>query len=131
MKVFADTGYFIALANPRDQWHAGAVKALRPEYDVVTSSLVVNETISLLQARGFFSAALEFLREIRKIESIQIVYADPVIQTEAWDLFARWGSAGANAVDCVSFAIMRRMGCKKALTFDKHFRAAGFQTLSI
>ena len=62
------------------------------------------------QARGFFPAAVTFLKE-------------------AWDLFARWGSAGANAVDCVSFAIMRRLSIEKAFTFDELFRLAGFETL--
>jgi predicted nucleic acid-binding protein len=51
------------------------------------------------------------------------------MQAEAWELFARWGSAGANAVDCVSFAIMRRFSIERALTFDERFRLAGFETL--
>lgn len=49
--------------------------------------------------------------------------------TPAWDLFHRWGGSGANPVDCASFAIMRRMDIKKAFTFDRHFRTAGFAIL--
>jgi hypothetical protein len=94
-----------------------------------TSSLIVNETISLLQARGYFSAALTFLERVRRNEEVQIVHPDPVLQAEAWDLFGRWGSAGANAVDCVSFAMMARLGIRKAFAFDAHFRTAGFETL--
>lgn len=126
MRVFLDTSYYIAILNPRDQWHKKAVKALKPEDEPFTSSLIINETVSLMQARGHFSAAIEFLREARENQAVQIVHADPVVQSEAWDLFARWGSAGANAVDCVSFAIMRRTGVRKAATFDAHFRTAGF-----
>ena len=84
-----------------------------------------------MQGRGRFSAAIEFLREARASPSVQIVQVDPVIQSEAWDLFARWGGAGANAVDCASFAIMHRFGIRKALTFDAHFRAAGFDMLRV
>ena len=73
--------------------------------------------------------ALTFLDHVRRNEEVQIVHPDPVLQAEAWNLLGRWGSAGANAVDCVSFAMMARLGIRKAFTFDAHFRAAGFDTL--
>ena len=60
---------------------------------------------------------------------MQIVYVDAVLQSEAWDLFHRWGGSGANPVDCASFAIMRRMNIRKAFTFDQHFRTAGFEII--
>ncbi|MBZ5593473.1 MAG: hypothetical protein LAP39_14615 [Acidobacteriia bacterium] len=52
-----------------------------------------------------------------------------MLQSEAWDLFHRWRSSGANPVDCASFAVMRRLNIKKAFTFDQHFRTAGFEIL--
>ena len=124
-----DTSYYVARIMPRDQWHKAAVRAVRSGMNFFTSSLVVNESISLLQARGHVSAALDFLGRIRHSEGIQIVYADPALQSEAWDVFGEWAGSGANAVDCVSFAIMKRMGIRKAFTFDHHFRAPGFDIL--
>ena len=96
----------------------------------VTTSLVINETISLLQSRGFLSAALQFLEGIRRGEA-QILYPDAALQREAWDLFGQWVGSGASAVDCVSFAVMKREGIRKAFTFDSHFRAAGFEILEV
>ena len=104
-------------------------KAAKRDTIPITSSLVINETVALLQARGFLSAAIDFLREARASELVQMVHIDSVIQAEAWDLFVRYGSAGANPIDCSSFAVMRRMGITRAFTFDHHFRAAGFETL--
>jgi len=127
--VFLDTGYFVALQVEVDQWYGAAVKATRPGLRLVTSSLVINETISLLQSRRQFSTALEFLQRIRVEPALQIVYVDAALQSEAWDLFHRWGASGANAVDCASFALMRRMNIRKAFTFDQHFRTAGFEIL--
>lgn len=129
MKVFVDTGYYVAILDARDPWHDRAMKAARSDMQFVTSSLVINETISLLQARGYLSAALTFLRSARNSESVQVVFVDPSLQSEAWDQFARWGSIGANAVDCASFALMNRFSIRRALTFDEHFRAAGFEIL--
>ena len=128
MRVFLDTSYYIAILNPRDQWHKAAVRALNSEDEVYTSSLVINETISLMQAGGHFSAAVEFLRETRANAAVQVVHTDPAMQAAGWDLFARWGPAGANAVDCTSFAMMHRLGIGRALSFGAHFRAAGFET---
>jgi predicted nucleic acid-binding protein len=129
MIVFVDSSYFVATLTPRDQWQEMTLDTLEPGLRMVTSALVINETITLLQARGQLSAALQFLQEIRANPAIEIVYSDPALQSEAWDLFCRWSGSGANAVDCTSFAIMKRRGIKKAFTFDRHFRTAGFQTL--
>ena len=129
MRIFIDTGYYIARIMPHDQWRQAARQAVRPGMTYFTSSLVVNETISLLQARGHFSAALTFLERVRQSETVQILYPDPVLQSEAWDLFATFGASGANAVDCLSFAVMNRLGILRAFTFDGHFRVAGFETL--
>jgi predicted nucleic acid-binding protein len=129
MTAFVDTSFYIARIMPGDRWHEKALRAVRPGIAFFTSTLVVNETISLLQARGFFSAAIGFLREARLSPDISIVYPDAAMQSEGWDLFARWGPAGANAIDCVSFAVMRKMSIRKAFTFDEHFRTAGFDIL--
>ncbi len=130
MHAFIDTSYFYARMVQNDQWHRRAKKAAAiPNLVAVTSSLVVNETASLLQAKGRFSAALTFLRGIRSSPDARIIHVDPVLQAEAWDLFGKWGAMGANMVDCSSFAIMRSLSLKKAFTFDEHFRAAGFDIL--
>lgn len=129
MTVFGDTGYFVATVVPEDQWYQAAAKADRTAAQLVTSNLVINETVSLLQRRGLLSTALEFLQQIREAPDLQIVYLDPPLQSEAWNLFHRYAGTGASAVDCASFAIMRRLRIKKAFTFDRHFRAAGFDIL--
>jgi hypothetical protein len=94
-----------------------------------TSSLVINEVISLLQARGYLSAALTFLERIRRSGDVHILYPDSALQAEAWDQFGKWAGSGANAVDCTSFALMRQLGIRRAFTFDAHFRMAGFEVL--
>ena len=129
MTVFVDTSFFIAIAMKRDQWHDRAVESLRPGMSLVTSSLVINETVSLLQARGHFSAALTFLRQTRRSNDLRVLYVDPSQQSHAWDEFARWGAMGANAVDCVSFVLMKEQSIRRALAFDQHFRLAGFEIL--
>ena len=129
MTVFLDTGYFVAFLVPRDQWFQKAVQAARTDFRGVTSSLVVNETVSLLQARGLLSTALAWLSGIRADPKTLIIYLDAPLQVEGWSLFHRYAGSGANAIDCTSFAVMRSLNIKQAFTFDQHFRAAGFEIL--
>jgi predicted nucleic acid-binding protein len=70
MTAFVDTSFYIARVMPRDQWHDKALRVVRPGTTFFTSALVVNETVSLLQARGFFSEVVAFLRETRLLPSI-------------------------------------------------------------
>ena len=129
MTVFVDTGYYVATILRRDHWAKLAKEAAQKPISAVTSSLVINETIAFLQARGFVSAALSFLTEARGGTLGQIIQVDALIQAEAWRLFHRWAGSGATPVDCSSFAIMERLGIKKAFAFDLHFKAAGFEIL--
>ena len=48
---------------------------------------------------------------------------------EAWTAYEADGARQAGIVDHVSFIIMRRLGISAAFTNDKHFEAAGFETL--
>jgi predicted nucleic acid-binding protein len=47
----------------------------------------------------------------------------------AWTAYARGEAGSAGIVDHVSFVVMRRLGIIDAFTNDRHFRAAGFDTL--
>jgi len=93
MGVFIDTSYFFARLVAGDQWYESATKASPPEL-AVTSSLVIHETISLLQW-------------IRSRPGVRILYPDAVLQAEARDQFARWGAGGSNAA---GFEILERGG---------------------
>lgn len=48
---------------------------------------------------------------------------------QAWSNYQRQSPGSPGIVDHVSFIIMRRMGIASAFTYDKHFRAEGFETL--
>jgi predicted nucleic acid-binding protein len=55
----------------------------------------------------------------------------PEIFEEAWAYFNKHKDKGYSFTDCVSFAVMDELNIKNALTFDKHFRQAGFKVLSL
>jgi uncharacterized protein len=48
---------------------------------------------------------------------------------QAWLAYSRNEHAAAGIIDQVSFVVMRRLGVTAAFTNDRHFQAAGFETL--
>jgi uncharacterized protein len=129
--IFLDTVGLVAVWNKTDQWHQAAKQA----HDVLMGRNIVFVTTSyvLLEcgnavARGFFRNTLVNLRnELLKSDSV-IEPTEEDIQ-KAWSDFSRGRPGSAGIVDCISFAVMRRLGISEVFTNDQHFQAAGFKTL--
>jgi uncharacterized protein len=48
---------------------------------------------------------------------------------QGWQQYDQGRPGDSGIVDCISFAVMRRLGLTEAFTNDQHFAAAGFTTL--
>jgi len=48
---------------------------------------------------------------------------------ESWDFFKKFSDKSYSFTDCTSFIILKKLGIKNVLAFDKHFRQAGFNVL--
>jgi predicted nucleic acid-binding protein len=48
---------------------------------------------------------------------------------QAWSAYLSGAAADAGVVDHVSFIVMRRLGVTDVFSNDRHFQAAGFNTL--
>jgi predicted nucleic acid-binding protein len=59
----------------------------------------------------------------------QLVYPSERDWEIAWFAFERGEAGDAGIVDHVSFVVVRRLGITDAFTNDRHFKAAGFNTL--
>jgi len=130
-KVFVDTGGFKAIIDPKDEFHSRAVKIWKrlekQKAVLVTSNYVLDETFTLLRARCGFKTAIDFKKVLAAsspvIQVIRVTVAD---EADAWRWFGKnWSKL--SFTDCVSFAVMKRLGIKKAVAFDRHFARAGMK----
>jgi predicted nucleic acid-binding protein len=131
--VFADTFYWIALADYTDDAHhrALALTAERAGTAIVTTDEVLAEYLT------FFSAAPEVVRR-GVAASVQGILANPLIrvipQTRAsflagLDLYIQRPDKRYSLVDCISMQTMRQEGLIEVLTNDRHFEQEGFRAL--
>lgn len=132
-RVFADAGYWIALLNPRDHLHEGALAGSR-DYkpnQIITSEMVLPEFLNSFSDHGprlrqAAAKAVELLRD-----SPQLVICPQTTQLfeKARKRYQEMVDKNWSLTDCASFLIMEEERLRAALTHDRHFAQAGFQTL--
>ncbi len=130
--VFADTFYWVALANRRDATHARAAQFARAYSGrVLTTEWVLTEV-----ADGLASARhrhlIQPLRALwRTDEMLTIVEATHELFERGLDLFCDRPDKQWSLTDCISFVVMQDQGLSEALTADRHFEQAGFAPLLV
>ncbi len=134
-RVFADTGYWIALVYSRDRWHEIAVSFARnmteQQVSILTSEMV------LVEFMNFFSRSDVRLRT-RAANWVIYLQNSPDVEiipqsSEQFDRAVRFYIDRADQpwslTDCSSFLIMTELNITDALVHDKHFEQAGFGAL--
>ena len=134
MKVaFVDTLYFVALFNPRDQWHERAVAVSRL---VAETKLITTEDV-LVELLNFFSEYGEKARRGAVTQAEGILSGGNIeVAPQSHEAFmagltfykAR-PDKGYSLTDCISMHAMRERGVNEVLTHDDHFRQEGFTVL--
>ena len=126
--IFVDSGAFLGRLIKRDQHHTSAVlgwKQLRR--DVVTSNLVIAETLTLLGRWIDHEFAAAWGRDAMTLATWEVLRPDHGDEIEALEMFEKFADERIGFADCVSFALMRKHGIRQAFTFDRHFEDAGFE----
>lgn len=131
--VFVDTGPWIALMDPHDQWREPALRIMNrlkaEKRLLITSNLVLMEAYSGLVGRIERSAIAKLRMAVKTSNSIKVERVDAFLEDLAWQIFMQYSDKTIGMVDCTSFALMEQLHLSQAFTFDRHFIQVGFQTL--
>jgi predicted nucleic acid-binding protein len=123
----------MACADGADPVHARALaardEALAAGRLLVTTDYVVDETLTLLRMRLGLPAAEKWWTQVDGSSRVRWHWIDAARAEKARALFFRHRDKEYSFTDCTSFVVMRELRLKDALTTDRHFRQAGFQTL--
>jgi len=131
-QVFADTSYWIALVNPRDQLHAKAVSVSQQlsSVTIFTSEMVLVEFLNSFSDAGpLRHAVARTVQKLRDNRDVIIVSQTSEQFESALERYKQAADKSWSLTDCASFQVMEAEQIQAALTHDQHFAQAGFETL--
>lgn len=125
--IFVDTGVWYAANVAEDPSHEAARDLLRQGRGrLLTTDYVIDELVTLLTVRGHRSIALALGGELWKGNVCRLEWTTPSDAAEAWEVFVRFEDKQWSFTDCVSYAVMKRLGVSEAFSLDEHFEQFGF-----
>lgn len=129
--IFIDTGALFATKCSSDKNHQSAINYYNSicengKFDLVTTNLILFETVTLVKAKISNNFSIEFGNYLRNSSIIRVIRISEEFENKSWDIFNRYNDKNFSFVDCTSFAVMKDYGINKAFTFDKHFAQFGF-----
>jgi predicted nucleic acid-binding protein len=124
--IFVDTGAWFALLVPEDCDHQPAQSWLeRNIQPLVTTDYVIDELLTLLRRRGQAAGAIKAGQTLLAEEIARLAWVSPADVRQGWDYFRQYDDKGWSFTDCVSRAVIERLGIRQAFAFDRHFRQFG------
>ena len=130
MRLFVDTGAFIALQDASDSHHAAATEffgATPPAARWLTSNFVVDETITFLRRRVGHAAAAAYADSMLKTRLFDVVSVDPAVERSAVEVFKRYKDKELSFTDCVTIALVRSLRLDGVFGFDSDFISVGLR----
>ena len=131
--IFADTFYWIALLNRREEWHERAVAFSRTlgSRPLITTEWILTEFLAFFSGAGETARqrAAQRTRHILNDPNMRVLSSSEVSFLDGLDLYECRQDKQYSLVDCISMQTMRRDGLTEILTNDRHFTQEGFQIL--
>ena len=123
--VFADTFYWLALARPRDSWHAAALRwtTANSATGLVTTDEVLTEFLNALAGAGpvgraYAAANVHDIRNDRQVIVLPQTRAD---FDASLALYEARPDKGYSLTDCRSTLALRTLAISEVLSNDRHF----------
>jgi predicted nucleic acid-binding protein len=128
--IFVDTGAWYARIVPSEIHHSGITGWLKQNTQpLLTTDYVVDETLTLLKARGQAALAFAFGDLIFRGELASFhVLTEQEIRL-SWETFRRYTDKDWSFTDCTCKVVMEKRRINMALALDEHFRQFGTVTV--
>ena len=128
--IFVDTGAWFAAVTPTDPNHERAAAFLSANREpLITTDYVVDETLTLLRARGERQRALMLGERFFAGDVAEIYHLTTEDVQRAWEVFRDYADKDWSFTDCASKIILANFNINAAFAFDHHFRQFGTVTV--
>lgn len=132
-EIFIDTSGFYALLVKKDDRHREATRILKAAASkrrgFVTTDYVLDETATLLKARGHGALLPEYFDTIFSTSVCRVEWTDAERFQAVQTFFLKHLDQAWSFTDCLSFSVMKEHRLRESLTKDEHFEHAGFLVL--
>lgn len=131
--LLVDTSFWVALARRKDQYHPIA-KAWQEwlghkKLLLVTTEMVLWELLNSLSEPHLRGTAAAIRRHCLADPHVQVITTNLMPIEQAVELYELHQDKTWSLTDCFSFAVMQAMKLSAALTSDRHFIQAGYDSL--
>jgi len=124
--IFVDTGAWYASMDKADRRYEAARQWLRNnKVRLITSDLVIVETVTLLRKRVGHLIAVDFGERLMRQHLAHVQFSGEDDFQQAWRVFRDYADKEWSFSDCHSKWIMRKLEITTAFAFDNHFRQFG------
>ncbi len=124
--IFVDTSAWYASVSVNDADYKRVKGWLSTNsLPLVTTDYIVDETLTLLRARGEFWHAIELGKKFFSGAIVTVQKVNDQDYERAWVLFRDFSDKEWSFTDCTSKVVMDRLGIKTALALDHHFNQFG------
>jgi uncharacterized protein len=125
--IFVDTSVWYAALVAEDTEHLLARSLfLDASSQFVTTDYVVDELLTLLVARNQRDVAVRAGEQFWSNAFCQLHWVTVDDVAAAWKVFVSFEDKRWSFTDCVSYAVMKRLGINEAFALDDDFRQFGF-----
>lgn len=132
MKYFFDSSGIFAWADASNPHGKAIGKILKSQKEpLVTTNLIIAETISLVTKRIGKGAGIKLGEHLLASQLLHVIFIDEPLQSEAWAFYKKYKDKDFDLIDAASFTVCRKMGIKGAITLDGHFRQVGMEMVPL
>ncbi len=128
-QIFADTFYWVALVNKKDNWHQRVIEitSTLKNVEIVTTDEVLIEVLNFLSSIvPLRKRTVQFVDDIMKNPHIKVIAQNRESFLEGFNLYRRRLDKEYSLTDCISMTVMQRLKINEVLTHDNHFKQEGF-----
>ena len=127
---FADTFFWIALANPRDAWHSrvAAWENANRGAQFLTTEEVLAEVLNWFAGTGRIGRvlAVNVVRSVLADSSVNVLPQSTNDFASALAFYEARLDKQYSITDCRSMIVVKELGISEVLTNDHHFTQEGF-----
>ena len=128
-QIFADTFYWVALINKKDNWHQRVIEVTSTlkNVEIVTTDEVLIEVLNFLSAIvPLRRRTVQFVDDIMQNPHIKVIPQNRESFLEGFNLYRHRLDKEYSLTDCISMTVMQRLKINEVLTHDNHFKQENF-----